>query len=114
MIVVRHSYISARRQGAVSGKPAKLVALGKALAQAMGPTADVVLLRGLDIAAIPAADLHGAIVASAHGANVDTVIVDGEIVKRDGKLVGIDRAAVAGALAESRARLLDEAGAGTG
>jgi cytosine/adenosine deaminase-related metal-dependent hydrolase len=81
---------------------------------AVGKRADVVLLRGLDIAAIPAADLHGAIVASAHGANVDTVIVDGEIVKRDGKLVGIDRAAVAGALAESRARLLDEAGAGTG
>jgi hypothetical protein len=32
MIVVRHSYISARRQGAVGGKPAKLAALGKALA----------------------------------------------------------------------------------
>ena len=70
------------------------------------------LLRGLDIAAIPAADLHGAIVASAHGANVDTVIVDGEIVKRDGRLVGIDRSAVVDALAESRARLLAEAGAG--
>ncbi|HEX4034333.1 MAG TPA: amidohydrolase family protein [Solirubrobacteraceae bacterium] len=76
----------------------------------VGKRADVVLLRGLDIAAIPGADLHGAIIASAHGANVDTVLVDGEIIKRDGALVGIDRAATAAALAESRARLIAEAG----
>ena len=81
---------------------------------AVGKRADVVLLRGLDIAAIPGADLHGAIVAAAHGANVDTVIVDGEVVKRDGALVGIDRAAIAAALAESRRRLLAEAAAAGG
>lgn len=81
---------------------------------AVGKRADVVLLRGLDIAATPAAGLHGVIVASAHGANVDTVIVDGEIVKRDGELVGIDRAAIAAALAESRARLFAEAGTSGG
>jgi cytosine/adenosine deaminase-related metal-dependent hydrolase len=71
----------------------------------IGKRADIVLLRGLDADLIPGTDLHATIVSSAHGSNVDTVIVDGEIVKRDGTLLGIDREGIGAALAAARERL---------
>ena len=69
------------------------------------------LLRGLDADLVAGTDLHATIVSSAHGSNVDTVIVDGEIVKRDGTLLGIDREAIAAALAATRERLFADAAA---
>jgi len=77
----------------------------------IGKRADIVLLRELGVDLGPAVDLHAAIVGSARGSNVDTVIVDGEIVKRDGMLVGIDRERIGTALAAARKRLLAKAAA---
>jgi cytosine/adenosine deaminase-related metal-dependent hydrolase len=77
----------------------------------IGKRADIVLLRELGVDLGPAADLHAAIVGSARGSNVDTVIVDGEIVKRGGTLVGIDRERIGTALAAARKRLLAKAAA---
>jgi 5-methylthioadenosine/S-adenosylhomocysteine deaminase len=78
---------------------------------AIGKRADIVLLRELDAGLGAAVDLPAMIVASARGSNVDTVIVDGEVVKRGGALVGIDRERVGTALAASRERLLAAAAA---
>jgi 5-methylthioadenosine/S-adenosylhomocysteine deaminase len=75
----------------------------------IGKRADILLLRELGVDLGPAVDLHATIVGSAHGSNVDTVIVDGEVVKRGGTLVGIDRERVGTALAAGRERLLAQA-----
>ena len=73
----------------------------------VGKRADVVLLGELDPSVGSLGDIPATVVAAAHGSNVETVIVDGEIVKRDGVLVGIDRAAIGVALARSRERVFN-------
>lgn len=55
-----------------------------------GKRADVVLIRADDVNIAPAADIESAIVRSATPANVDTVMVDGRILKRGGDLVAYD------------------------
>ena len=55
-----------------------------------GKEADVVLLRKTDINMRAAADPISAIVLHAGVANVDTVIVGGDIVKQNGKLTHRD------------------------
>jgi 5-methylthioadenosine/S-adenosylhomocysteine deaminase len=55
-----------------------------------GKDADIVLIRAHDINTIPLVDPAATVVTYADTANVDTVIVRGEIRKRAGKLVGID------------------------
>jgi cytosine/adenosine deaminase-related metal-dependent hydrolase len=52
--------------------------------------ADIILIRGNDINVAPVAEIETAVVQSATPANVDTVLVDGRIVKRGGKLVAYD------------------------
>ena len=52
-----------------------------------GKRADIILIRGNDINIAPVADIEASVVQSATPANVDTVLVDGRIVKRSGKLV---------------------------
>ena len=56
----------------------------------VGKRADIILIRGNDINIAPVADVEASVVQSATPANVDTVLVDGRIVKRDGKLVAYD------------------------
>jgi len=56
----------------------------------VGKRADIILIRGNDINVAPVADIETTVVQSATPANVDTVLVDGRIVKRDGKLVAYD------------------------
>ena len=53
----------------------------------VGKRADIILIRGNDINIAPVADIEASVVQSATPANVDTVLVDGRIVKRGGKLV---------------------------
>jgi cytosine/adenosine deaminase-related metal-dependent hydrolase len=53
---------------------------------AVGKRADIILIRGNDINIAPVADVETSVVQSATPANVDTVMVDGRIVKRGGKL----------------------------
>jgi len=56
----------------------------------VGKRADIILIRGNDINVAPVADIETTVVQSATPANVDTVLVDGRIVKRGGKLVAYD------------------------
>ena len=51
-----------------------------------GKRADIILIRGNDINIAPVADIEASVVQSATPANVDTVLADGRIVKRGGKL----------------------------
>ena len=75
-----------------------------------GKAADVILVRtdtwGMQPLNYPA----GAIVESGHPMLVDTVLVDGEVVKRDGKLVHHDFAHVRRLAEEARDRLMARAG----
>jgi 5-methylthioadenosine/S-adenosylhomocysteine deaminase len=55
-----------------------------------GKRADIILIRGNDINVAPVADIETTVVQSSTPANVDTVLVDGRIVKRGGKLIAYD------------------------
>jgi cytosine/adenosine deaminase-related metal-dependent hydrolase len=55
-----------------------------------GKRADIILIRVDDINIAPAADIESAIVRSATPANVDTVMIDGRILKRGGDLIAYD------------------------
>ena len=56
----------------------------------VGKRADVILIRTNDINVAPLANIETTVVQSATPANVDTVLVDGRIVKRESKLVAYD------------------------
>ena len=70
-----------------------------------GKKADVILLRGTDLNLVPLSDVVGTIICCASRGNVDTVLVDGKVMKRDGKLVGIDVERVRTVFVEARDRL---------
>ncbi|MGP4015588.1 amidohydrolase family protein [Saccharopolyspora sp. 5N708] len=53
-----------------------------------GKAADIVLLRADDVNLVPLTAPTEAVVLAAHAGNVDTVLVAGQVVKRDGRLVG--------------------------
>ncbi|MGH2938424.1 MAG: amidohydrolase family protein [Solirubrobacterales bacterium] len=72
---------------------------------APGKAADVIMLRTTDLNLSPVADLVGMVISSAHAGNVDTVIVDGQIVRRQGAFVSLDGAAVQRELVACRDRL---------
>jgi 5-methylthioadenosine/S-adenosylhomocysteine deaminase len=55
-----------------------------------GKRADIILIRADDINIAPMADVESAIVRSATPANVDTVMIDGRILKRGGDLIAYD------------------------
>ena len=55
-----------------------------------GKRADILLIRQDDLNLVPVVEPESALVLSATPENVDTVIVDGRILKRGGKLVGLD------------------------
>jgi 5-methylthioadenosine/S-adenosylhomocysteine deaminase len=75
-----------------------------------GRQADLVLLRADDLTLFPANHPVGAIVAAGHPGLVDTVLVAGEVVKRDGVLVGVDLDDLRARALRSRARIAGEAG----
>lgn len=56
----------------------------------VGKRADIILIRTNDVNIAPIAHIETTIVQSATPANVDTVMVDGRIVKRRGRLVAYD------------------------
>jgi cytosine/adenosine deaminase-related metal-dependent hydrolase len=55
-----------------------------------GKAADIVMLDADSINLAPVSDPVGAIVLAAHPGNVDTVLVEGRVLKRHGELVGVD------------------------
>jgi 5-methylthioadenosine/S-adenosylhomocysteine deaminase len=70
---------------------AKALGLGEVTGSiTVGKRADIILIRGNDINIAPIADIEASVVQSATPANVDTVMVDGRIVKRGGRLVAYD------------------------
>ncbi len=73
-----------------------------------GKRADIVLLRADDINMAPVNDPVRAIVQSAQPANVDTVIVDGKVLKRDGKLLDIDTKTIVADSKETMVRVRAE------
>ncbi|GAB3887552.1 amidohydrolase family protein [Kibdelosporangium lantanae] len=75
-----------------------------------GKAADVVLLRTDDITVFPVTDPAGTIVSAGHPGLVDTVLVAGRVVKRDGALLGVDLPALRARLLESRNRIAAAAG----
>ena len=70
---------------------AKALGLGAVTGSlAVGKRADIILIRANDINVAPMANIETTVVQSATPANVDTVLADGRIVKRAGRLVAYD------------------------
>jgi cytosine/adenosine deaminase-related metal-dependent hydrolase len=65
-----------------------------------GKRADLVLVRTTDVNMAPAGDPYEAIVSLGMPTNVDTVIVDGRVLRRGGKFTAFDHARI---VAEARA-----------
>ncbi|MDX6600373.1 MAG: 5-methylthioadenosine/S-adenosylhomocysteine deaminase [Gaiellales bacterium] len=79
-----------------------------------GKRADLILIRTDNFGMTPLNNPVGAVVYNAHPGLVDTVLVDGEVVKRDGTLVGVDVARVRRLAVESRDDILRRANGANG
>jgi 5-methylthioadenosine/S-adenosylhomocysteine deaminase len=77
---------------------------------APGKQADLILLRADMINVLPVNDLRSAVVHNMDARNVDTVIVAGRVVKRDGSLLGVDMTRLASEIHSSRERVFTRAG----
>lgn len=75
-----------------------------------GKRADVLLVRGTDLNIAPVVDVESSAVRSATPANVDTVFVDGRILKRGGRLTVHDAEGVVRAATEAADRVRERAG----
>ncbi|SEC44973.1 Cytosine/adenosine deaminase [Streptomyces sp. 3213] len=75
-----------------------------------GKAADIILLRTDDLTVFPVTDPAATIVSAGHPGLVDTVLVAGRVVKRDGALVGVDLPALRSRLLASRNRIAEAAG----
>jgi 5-methylthioadenosine/S-adenosylhomocysteine deaminase len=77
-----------------------------------GKRADVILVRTDQPNMLPVIDANPTfqLVQSGQPSNVDTVIVDGRVLKRNGELVGVDSAAVITAAANAQTALRQRAG----
>jgi 5-methylthioadenosine/S-adenosylhomocysteine deaminase len=75
--------------GTING--AKALGFGdKAGSLTVGKRADITLIRADDLNVTPAGFIDGTVARTARASNVDTVIADGRIMKRSGKLIGLD------------------------
>ncbi len=75
-----------------------------------GKEADVILLRTDMLSVMPVNNAVGAVVTSMGPQNVDTVLIAGKVVKRNGKLVGVDMNRIARIGREAQARAYKAAG----
>lgn len=75
-----------------------------------GKRADLILVRTTDLNMQPLVEPVQAIVVSAQPANVDTVLVDGRILKRGGQLTAVDVEKVGREASETLALLRERAG----
>ena len=76
----------------------------------VGKAGDVVVIRGDAVNTAPIIDPVATVVLSADTANVDTVIVNGQVLKRHGQLTSADIPAVVAQAAQARDRVLQAAG----
>lgn len=75
-----------------------------------GKQADIVLLRAGTLHTVPVNDLTSTVVHNMDARNVDTVLVAGQVVKRDGHLLGHDVDALAGQAYHARDKVFAAAG----
>ena len=75
-----------------------------------GKRADIILVRSTDINMAPAGDPYEALVSLAQPANIDTVIVDGRILRQTGKFTTLDHPKVVRDAQEAAAALRGKAG----
>ena len=75
---------------------------------APGKQADITMLRADDLNMVPAHDVVGCVVMQANAGNVDTVMIAGRVVKRDGKLLFAGLRENLSALRSSGERILDD------
>ncbi len=76
---------------------------------AVGKQADIILVRTDTLGMSPLNNAAGALVYNAHPGLVDTVLVAGRVVKRDGKLVDHDPAKIIGLAEQTRDYVLGQA-----
>ncbi len=74
-----------------------------------GKQADVILLSTESYGMYPVNNPYGAVVYNAHPGVVDTILVAGEVVKRDGELLGVDRERLRRLAHESRDYIFEQA-----
>jgi 5-methylthioadenosine/S-adenosylhomocysteine deaminase len=74
-----------------------------------GKRADLVLVRTTDINMAPAGDPYEAIVSLGMPTNVDTVIVDGRVLRRGGKFTAFDHGKIVAEAREAAIALRDKA-----
>jgi 5-methylthioadenosine/S-adenosylhomocysteine deaminase len=74
-----------------------------------GKDADIILLRTDRLNVMPMNNAVGAVVTSMGPQNVDTVLIAGKVMKRDGQLVGVDFARLGRLGEEARDRLYSNA-----
>lgn len=72
-----------------------------------GKRADIIVVRTDSISTSPSNDAVGTLVFYANSADVDTVLINGEVRKRHGLLVNVDWPAVRKRLVGSRDRIMD-------
>jgi cytosine/adenosine deaminase-related metal-dependent hydrolase len=77
---------------------------------AVGKDADLILLDAEDPSVFPVGNAVGTVVAAGHPGLVDSVFVAGRPVKRNGRLLDVDLAALRARLLESRDRVAAAAG----
>jgi cytosine/adenosine deaminase-related metal-dependent hydrolase len=75
-----------------------------------GKRADLMLVRMNDLNMVPCSDPVDVLVLSGLPQNVDTVIADGRILKRGGKLIAVDVEQIAAETRDSVTRMLQVAG----
>lgn len=80
----------------------------------VGKQADIITINTAAPNLIPVNYAVGSIVMGAHPGNVDTVLVAGDIAKRDGKLVDVDLRALMNQASDARDRLFEAVGGHTG
>lgn len=77
---------------------------------APGKQADLVLLRGDDLTIFPVHDPVSSVVTQAGVSNVDTVMIGGRIVKRDGRILTEGLAGKRAELRRSAERIMTDFG----
>lgn len=73
-----------------------------------GKQADIILLSAKHINVMPVNDMRSAVALNMDGRNVDTVMIAGKLVKRGGRLLGVDLDALGRKLYEARDHVFSE------
>ncbi len=75
-----------------------------------GKQADTIMLRTDRLNVLPVNNATGAVVTSMDASNVDTVLIGGKVMKRNGRLVGVDMGRVTRLAYEARDRVMTRSG----